>query len=256
MGHGSASGRPRLRPAKGSFRDALCLRYGWQLHHLPSQCVCGKEFDQERAFSCPTGGLPTLRHNEIRDILASTLSEVCVDVVKEPTLQPLLGETFQRRTTSRDPDACLDIRARGFWGSRPDCALFDVRIFNPLAQSNRSAFLASVYRRHKRAKQNMYEERVRKVERASFTPLIFSTSGGASRLTTTFLQHLASRLAEKHSETYATTMAWLRTTISFSLLRSAILCMRGSRSTVHRTPIDTNSTTPGLAISQARVADL
>ena len=102
---------------KGSFRDAMCLHYGWQLHHLPSQCVCGKEFDQEHAFSCPTGGLPTLRHNEIRDILASTLSEVCVGVVREPTLQPLSGETFQRRTTSCDPDARLDIRARGFWGS-------------------------------------------------------------------------------------------------------------------------------------------
>ena len=102
---------------KGSFRDALCLRYRWQLHHLPSQCICGREFDEEHAFSCLTGGLTNLRHNEIRDILASTLFEVCVNVVREPTLQPLSGETFQHRTTSRDPDARLDIRARGFWGS-------------------------------------------------------------------------------------------------------------------------------------------
>ena len=241
---------------KGSFRDALCLRYGWQLHHLPSQCVCGKDFNQDHALSCPTGGLPTIRHNEIRDILATAMSEVCVDVVKEPALQPLSGETFQRSSTSCDPNARLDIRARGFWGSRLDCALFDVRIFNPFAQSNRATSLASVYQRHERAKRNTYEERVREVERASFTPLIFSTSGGASRLTTTFLQHLASLLAEKHRETYSTTMAWLRTTISFSLLRSAIICMRGSRSTTRRVPAETNSMVPGLAISQAHVSPL
>lgn len=78
--------------SKLSFRDGLCLRYGWPIDHLPSHCVCGREFSPEHALSCPTGGLPTVRHNELRDLLGSLLSEVCPDVALEPVLQPLSGE--------------------------------------------------------------------------------------------------------------------------------------------------------------------
>ena len=42
-----------------------------------------------------------------------------------------------------------------------------------------------------------------------------------------------SRLAElldtKKGESYATTMSWIRARVSFALLRSALLCLRGSR---------------------------
>ena len=65
--------------------------------------------------------------------------------------------------------------------------------------------------------------------RAAFTPLVFSASGGASKLATMFLKRLASVLAEKRKEPYSVTMAWLRTRLSFSLLRSAIACLRSSR---------------------------
>ena len=62
--------------AKGSFRDALCLRYGWTPPHLPLQCPCGKPFDTDHALSCGTGGYSIMRHNEIRDFTASLLDEV------------------------------------------------------------------------------------------------------------------------------------------------------------------------------------
>ena len=125
-------------------------------------------------LSCPTGGLPSLRHNEIWNYLATRLSEVCSDVAIEPTLQPLHDEEFVRRTTSRDENARLDIRARGFWrGGGLDCSFFDVRVFNPFAQSNRSTSLDSVYRRHECQKQRQYEERIINIEHATFTPLVF-----------------------------------------------------------------------------------
>ena len=54
--------------------DALCLRYGW---YLPLQCTCGKQFSVEHALSCFHGGSPTIRHNELRDVTAELLSEVC-----------------------------------------------------------------------------------------------------------------------------------------------------------------------------------
>ena len=164
---------------------------------------------------------------------------------------PLSGESFKRRTTCRDPEARLDIRARGFWGNRFDCAMFDVRVFNPHAQSNRNPGLASVYQRHERQKKAIYEERVCEVERATFTPLVFSTTGGAGRLATTFLRHLASLLAAQHDEPYSIVMSWLRSQIGFSLLRSSIMCLRGSRGpSANR--ID-HSSAPSLVVSQARV---
>ena len=44
-------------------------------------------------MNCPTGGFPTIQHNELRDFTASLLSEVCHGVSVEPHLQPLTGET-------------------------------------------------------------------------------------------------------------------------------------------------------------------
>ena len=74
---------------KGAFRDALCLRYGWQPSRLPSQCFCGMAFTVEHALSCSCGALPSIRHNEIRDLTAKLLTEVCHKMATEPTLQPL-----------------------------------------------------------------------------------------------------------------------------------------------------------------------
>ena len=57
---------------KGAFQDALALRYGWLPLHAPTTCA------MEHILSCPKGGFPSIRHNEIRDITATLLSEVCI----------------------------------------------------------------------------------------------------------------------------------------------------------------------------------
>ena len=101
---------------KGAFRDALCLRFGWQPPHIPSNCVCGKRQTVEHALSCSHGGFPALRHNDIRDITAKCLSEVCHNVAVEPELQPLTGQRLQLRTANSEEGAQLDVSAQGFWG--------------------------------------------------------------------------------------------------------------------------------------------
>ena len=109
---------------KGSFRDALCLHYGWQVPQLPATCVCGSAMEVEHALSCRSGGLPIRRHNEVRNLLASFLRKASCDKTIEPLLQPLSGEVFHRRTTTTDQDACLDIKASGFGGKGPGEAFF------------------------------------------------------------------------------------------------------------------------------------
>ena len=58
---------------KAAFRDSFSLRYSWPLQNmLPSHC----RFDVEHALTCKTGGFPAVRHNEVRNITATVLSEV------------------------------------------------------------------------------------------------------------------------------------------------------------------------------------
>ena len=129
---------------KSGFRDALCLRYDW---HIPTHCACGEAFDVKHALSCPFGGFPTIRHNEVRDLLASLLCEKCPNVRTEPQLDSLTGEIFPLATTFTADEAQIDIQAGGFWGnSRFETALFDV---NPFMESNRSSSsTSSTYRKH------------------------------------------------------------------------------------------------------------
>ena len=101
---------------KGEFRDALCLRFGWQLSNLPRSCVCGKSLSVEHAFSCPCGGFPTIRHNEVRDLTASLLHEICSDVGVELALQSLDHEPLQFATANHEDGTRLDVVARDFWG--------------------------------------------------------------------------------------------------------------------------------------------
>ena len=61
---------------KSTFRDALCLRYGWQPSLLPSACVCGHAFTTNHALNCHMGGFPTIRHNEVHDLPANLHTEV------------------------------------------------------------------------------------------------------------------------------------------------------------------------------------
>ena len=97
---------------KGEFKDALCLRYGWSLSNTPQLCNCGKAFTVNHAMVCYMGGFPTIRHNEMRDLTASLITEVCPNVAIEPHLQPL-SESFRLASTNTDDGARFDVRARG-----------------------------------------------------------------------------------------------------------------------------------------------
>ena len=143
-------------------------------------------------------------------------------------------------------DARADIHARGFWGRRQS-AFFDVRVFHPNARSYRNSNISAVYRRQEMMKKREYGDRVREVELASFTPLVFSTTGGMGREGNVFYKRLASLLADKQGWAYGTTMSWIRCVLTFSLLRSAVMCIRGSRSIRFRS--SSSSPEMGLAMS-------
>ena len=124
--------------------------------------------------------------------------------------------------------ARLIIVASGFWGGRFERTYYDVRVFNPFAPSNQHSQPESVYRRHENLKRRLYEQRVREVEHASFTPLVISLTGGLGTAATTTYKRLGSPLSSEWDQPYSHVMTWLRCHLSFSLLRSSIMCIRGS----------------------------
>ena len=97
---------------KQEFTDDIRLRYGWSLDRVPMNCPCGATFTVQHAMECKKGDFIHARHNEVRDITANLLSEVCNDVAVEPILQPLTGEKFRYRTANRSAEARLDVSAR------------------------------------------------------------------------------------------------------------------------------------------------
>ena len=138
---------------KGAFQDALALRYGWTPSNMPAKCACGSKFDVEHALSCAKGGFPTMRHNEIRDLTATLLSDVCKDVCVEPELQPVTGEVLTGPAANCQDGARLDIAANGVWGGSFEKTYFDVRVFNPHAPSNRTIQMSTIYQWHERVKK-------------------------------------------------------------------------------------------------------
>ena len=109
-----------------------------------------------------------MRHNEVRDITATLLTEVCHGVITVPHLQPLSGESLSHRSAITEDGARLDVAMYGFWGGRFEKAFLDVRVFS--AQSDRHSPLSSVYCKHEQEKRRHYDQRVREVEHATFTP--------------------------------------------------------------------------------------
>ena len=62
-----------------------------------------------------------------------------------------------------------------------------------------------------------YDERIREVERACFSPLVFSASGGMGPSATTVYSKLASMLADKWDRSYSRCMFWLRCWLSVKI---------------------------------------
>ena len=61
-------------------------------------------------------------------------------------------------------------------------------------------------------------------------PLVFSCFGGMSRECSFFYKKLAEKLAEKRNLNFGEVMCFVRTKINVSLIKSLVLCTRGSRS--------------------------
>ena len=180
---------------KREFKDAIKMRYNWEISDLPKTCVCGDIFDVDHAVICKRGGFVIQRHNELHDLETELLNTVCNDVQVEPVLQQITGETLNRGA-NRALDARLDIRARGF-RERQRSAFFDVRVCHPNSDSYREQNPEQIYKQHENEKKRQYGSRVVEVEKGTFTPLIFNSTGGMGAECKLYHKHLVEFISDK-----------------------------------------------------------
>ena len=72
--------------------------------------------------------------------------------------------------------------------------------------------------------------KVMEIEHGTFTPLVFTTTGGMADEYVVYHSRLAELIANKKGESYSSAISWIRAKLSFAIVRAAILCLRGSRS--------------------------
>ena len=209
---------------KQEFRDSICLRYNWKIPNTPLYCSCGVRNSVDHSLNCKSGGYIMMRHDRIRDLEASILKDVCKDVKVEPELQPV-GNVLLDGSTEAER-ARLDVSAVGIY-SPLERTFLDVRIMHPNSTSYQGKSLGKIYALHEKEKKQKYNQRILQVEKASFTPLVFSTSGGMAPECTNFHKKVAGLIAKKTKEDYSKVMSHLRTRIRFTLLKSILIAIRG-----------------------------
>ena len=217
---------------KQEFRDAICLRYGWTIPNTPFHCGCGQKNSVDHTLNCKLGGYVTMRHNNIRNFEASLLSDVCKDVKIEPELLPIGDSTIHSSNSAEK--ARLDVSAVGIW-SQMERTFLDVRVFHPNSASYLNTDPQQLYVQHEREKKRTYNDRILQVEKGSFSPLIFSTTGGMGPESTRFHKRVAELISAKRNEEYSDVVNHIRTRIRFSLLKSVLVAIRGERGKRRRT---------------------
>ena len=94
---------------------------------------------------------------------------------------------------------------------------------------------------HEDEKKRKYASRIIEVENGTFTPLVFTTTGGMTQECQRYHSRLAELISSKKQETdCATTITWIRTKVSFAILRTALVCLRGTRSQRRKTNVQEN----------------
>lgn len=215
--------------AKRDWFDVIRLRYRLPIPGLPSICACGKPYSLDHSQICMTGGFVHMRHDAPKKLFAKWCSGAFRDIELEPPLEPLSGEAFVYKSAKKEDEARSDVRVRGFWGNYRN-AFFEFRVFYPHAQSYKSTKPEALYKQIARTRRREYGERVLQVEDGDFTPMILSSSGGMGEEMSMALKHVGKKVAEEQNLVYSRVAGYLHAMFCFEMMRSALICLRGSRS--------------------------
>jgi hypothetical protein len=232
------------------FRDGLRLRFGLTPNALPTRCDgCGARFTTEHAMSCRKGGLILQRHNDIAAEWGSLCSQAHTSSCVSD--EPLIHSSRDVQVAGADrtepaPELRGDVGVHGFW-CRGRTAIFDIRVTDTDAPSNRNMAPERVLARHEKEKKTRYGALCIARHR-SFTPLVFSVDGLQGEEATAASRRLASSLAAKWKRSYSEVCGFVRSRLSVALVRSASRCLRADRNPILRSHRPQWESGSGLAL--------
>ena len=184
-------------------------------------------------------------HDNVKYMFTVLLDKFCTNVQSEPHLSDLQGEASNLRMDNTSQGARLYIKARTFWRQGQD-ACFDIRVTHVNALSYKDLSTNVTFKKHEAEKKREYNQRIMNVEHGISTPLVLGTNGGMGLQSQMFIK----RLAEKIAIFSAKVITWIRTRLSFEILRSAVLCVRGSKRPWHKSCQSSNLS---LLVSEAEM---
>ena len=82
---------------------------------------------------------------------------------------------------------------------------------------------------NEKQKKAAYNQQVIDIEHGSFTPVVLSAYGGFGRETERFISMLIVKVSEKRDIPVSVIANYIRVKLSFILVRSQVICIRGSR---------------------------
>ena len=96
------------------------------------------------------------------------------------------------------------------------------------ADSQKHLSVDKILKKHEQEKKRAYNTRIMNVEHGTFTPLVYSLTGGEGPKTSIYHKYVAQKIAAKTEDKYENMLYLIRCKLSFLILRSILMCIRGS----------------------------
>ena len=189
-----------------------------------------------------------LRHNDVggvwHHLCASALTASSVS--DEPLIHTGrdTGSKQGANGTQVAPALRGDVGAHGFW-KRGMTTIFDVRVTDTDAPSYRGQSAKKILANHEREKKKKYND-LCLARRRHFTPLCFSVDGMCGAEADAATKKLAALLSKKWKRTYSEVCGFVHSRLSFALVRTMTLCLRGARDPTARVSTATWESGTGL----------
>ena len=108
------------------------------------------------------------------------------------------------------------------------------RLQDPNSESLIKTPVEKILIKQEREKKNNYNQRIMSVEYGTFTPLVFSIHGSTRPECSVYHANLADKIATKTGDQYTNVLSLIQCKLSFISIRSALLCLRGSRKVTNK----------------------
>ena len=113
----------------------------------------------------------------------------------------LTGEHLHTSANTAN-DKSLYVSVHGFWQDDQK-EFFDIRVFSSFVPSHLASTLQKNIERNEKEKKRLYSQRVIEMEHESFSSLVFTPYGGASRETELVFKTLCAKVPSKRNLEYS-----------------------------------------------------